>query len=165
MKKLLNAKIVEKHWIWAIAPVIIFLVAVIVFTSFAVTNKDVTKGMNIGIDFAGGSILTVELGSDILNDKSKYDEHYKAIENILTSSDIAKQVVEIAKEMGIEISESAAVASISYVQTSGSGGEMSLVIKYDNISSTFDNATNDLTTERNKLLENHITRQIMLTQA
>ena len=156
MKKLLNAKIVEKHWIWAIAPVIIFLVAVIVFTSFAVTNKDVTKGMNIGIDFAGGSILTVELGSDILNDKSKYDEHYKAIENILTSSDIAKQVVEIAKEMGIEISESAAVASISYVQTSGSGGEMSLVIKYDNISSTFDNATNDLTTERNKLLENQI---------
>ncbi len=156
MKKLLNAKIVEKHWIWAIAPVIIFLVAVIVFTSFAVTNKDVTKGMNIGIDFAGGSILTVELGSDILNDKSKYDEHYKAIENILTSNEIAKQVVEIAKEMGIEISESAAVASISYVQTSGSGGEMSLVIKYDNISSTFDNATNDLTTERNKLLENQI---------
>lgn len=156
MKKLQNAKIVEKHWIWAIAPVVIFLVAVIVFTSFAVTNKDITKGMNIGIDFAGGSILTVELGADILNNQSEYDKHLNAIEDILTSEDIAKQVVDIAKEMGIEISQSAAVASISYVQTSGSGGEMSLLIKYDNISSTFDNATNDLTTERNRLLENQI---------
>ena len=145
MKKLQDAKIVEKHWIWAIAPVVIFLVAVIVFASFAGINKDITKGMNIGIDFAGGSILTVELGSDVLNNSEEYDKHYKAIEDILTSSEIAKQVVEYAKEnFNIEISESAAIASISYVQTSGNGSEMALVIKYDNISSTFDTKTNDL---------------------
>ncbi|MDE5654055.1 MAG: protein translocase subunit SecF [Clostridia bacterium] len=157
MKKLQDAKIVEKHWIWAIAPVVIFLVAVIVFASFAGINKDITKGMNIGIDFAGGSILTVELGSDVLNNSDEYDKHYKAIEDILTSNEIAKQVVDYAKEQfGIEISESSAVASISYVQTSGSGSEMALVIKYDNISSTFDTKNNDLTTQRNKLLENKI---------
>ncbi len=157
MKKLQDAKIVEKHWIWAIAPVVFFLVAVIVFASFAGINKDITKGMNIGIDFAGGSILTVELGSDVLNNSEEYDKHYKAIEDILTSSEIAKQVVAYAKEnFNIEISESAAIASISYVQTSGNGSEMALVIKYDNISSTFDTKTNDLTTERNKLLENQI---------
>ena len=156
MKKMLNAKIVEKHWIWAIAPVIIFLVAVIVFTSFAVTNQDITKGMNIGIDFAGGSILTVELGSDVLNNQEEYNKHYNKIESVLTSNEIAKQVVEYAKTLGIDISESAAVASISYVQTSGSGSEMSLVIKYDNISSTFDTKTNELTTYRNQILENEI---------
>lgn len=157
MKKLQNAKIVEKHWLWAIAPVVIFLVAVIVFTSFAVINKDITKGMNIGIDFAGGSILTVELGSEVLDNSEKYKEHYSKIEEILTSKEIASQIVTYAKEnFNIEISESAAVASISYVQTSGSGSEMSLVIKYDNISSTFDTKTNDLTTERNRLLENQI---------
>ncbi|MDE6362376.1 MAG: hypothetical protein K2L53_05300, partial [Clostridia bacterium] len=157
MKKLQNAKIVEKHWLWAIAPVIIFLIAVIVFTSFAVINKDISKGMNIGIDFAGGSILTVELGSDVLNNSEEYDKHYKQIESILTSEEIAKQIVEYAKEnFNIEISESAAVASISYVQTSGNGSEMALVIKYDNISSTFDTKNNDLTTKRNELLENQI---------
>ncbi len=157
MKNLKNLKIVEKHGLWAIAPVIIFLVAVIVFTSFAVKNKDVTKGMNIGIDFAGGSILTVELGSEILDNNDEYNKHYKAIEDILTSSEIAKQVVQIAKDKyNIQLSESAAVASISYVQTSGSGSDMSLVIKYDNISSTFDTKDNDLTNERNTILESKI---------
>ena len=157
MKKLNNAKIVEKHWIWAIAPVVIFLVAVIVFASFAGINKDINKGMNIGIDFAGGSILTVELGSDVLNNSEEYNKHYDKIESILTSKEIANEVVKYAKDnFGIELSESAAVASISYVQTSGSGEEMALVIKYDNISSTFDTKANDLTTKRNELLESQI---------
>ena len=157
MKKLQNARIVEKHWIWAIAPVVIFLVAVIVFASFAGINKDINKGMNIGIDFAGGSILTVELGSDVLNNSEEYNKHYDKIESILTSKEIANEVVKYAKDnFGIELSESAAVASISYVQTSGSGEEMALVIKYDNISSTFDTKANDLTTKRNELLESQI---------
>lgn len=154
--KLMNAKIVEKHGIWAIAPVVVFVVAVIVFASFAGMNHDITKGLNIGIDFAGGSILTVELGSDILNNKDKYNEHYDYIESVLTSEEIAEQVVAYAKEIGINITKSAAVASISYVQTSGSDLEMSLVIKYDNISSTFDTENNDLTTYRNGLIEEQI---------
>lgn len=154
--KLMNAKIVEKHGIWAIAPVVVFVVAVIVFASFAGMNHDITKGLNIGIDFAGGSILTVELGSDVLNDKEKYDENYDYIESVLTSEEIAEQVVAYAKEIGINITKSAAVASISYVQTSGSDLEMSLVIKYDNISSTFDTENNDLTTYRNGLIEEQI---------
>ena len=154
--KLMNAKIVEKHGIWAIAPVVVFVVAVIVFASFAGMNHDITKGLNIGIDFAGGSILTVELGSDVLNDKEKYDENYDYIESVLTSEEIAEQVVAYAKEIGINITKSAAVASISYVQTSGSDLEMSLVIKYDNISSTFDTENSDLTTYRNGLIEEQI---------
>lgn len=154
--KLMNAKIVEKHGIWAIAPVVVFVVAVIVFASFAGMNHDITKGLNIGIDFAGGSILTVELGSDILNNKDKYNEHYDYIESVLTSEEIAEQVVAYAKEIGINITKSAAVASISYVQTSGSDLEMSLVIKYDNISSTFDTENSDLTTYRNSLIEEQI---------
>lgn len=154
--KLMNAKIVEKHGIWAIAPVVVFVVAVIVFASFAGMNHDITKGLNIGIDFAGGSILTVELGSDILNNKDKYNEHYDYIESVLTSEEIAEQVVAYAKEIGINITKSAAVASISYVQTSGSDLEMSLVIKYDNISSTFDSENSDLTTYRNGLIEEQI---------
>lgn len=157
MKKLQNAKIVEKHGIWAIAPVIVFLIAVIVFTSFAVVNKDITKGMNIGIDFSGGSILTVELGSDILNNKTEYNKHYDYIESVLTSEEIANDVVKYAKEeYNINLTTSAAVASISYVQTSGSNEDMSLVIKYDNISSTFDTKNNDLTTYRNSILEEKI---------
>ena len=157
MKMPKKARIVEKHGIWAIAPVLIFLIAVIVFTSFAVKNKDMSKGMNIGIDFAGGSILTVELGSDILNDSEKYNEHYDHIESILTSEDIAKQVVDIAKEeYGIDIPVSSALASISYVQTSGNDTDMSLIIKYDNISSAYDTKMNDITTQRNKILENQI---------
>ena len=154
--KLMNAKIVEKHGIWAIAPVVVFVVAVIVFASFAGMNHDITKGLNIGIDFAGGSILTVELGSDILNNKDKYNEHYDYIESVLTSEEIAEQVVAYAKGIGINITKSAAVASISYVQTSGSDLEMSLVIKYDNISSTFDTENSDLTTYRNGLIEEQI---------
>ncbi|MBD5085805.1 MAG: protein translocase subunit SecF [Clostridiales bacterium] len=157
MKMPKKARIVEKHGIWAIAPVLIFLIAVIVFTSFAVVNKDMSKGMNIGIDFAGGSILTVELGSDILEDTDKYNEHYNYLESVLTSDEIAKQVVQYAKDNhNIDIPESSAVASISYVQTSGSDTGMSLLIKYDNISSAYDTKSNDITNERNEIIVNQI---------
>lgn len=159
--KLMNAKIVEKHGIWAIAPVVVFVVAVIVFASFAGVNHDITKGLNIGIDFAGGSILTVELGSDILNNKDKYNENYDYIESVLISEEIAKKVVEYAKEQGITIPQSAAVASISYVQTSGSDLEMSLIIKYDNISSAFDTEKNDLSNYRNTLIVEELSQHYL----
>ena len=154
--KLMNAKIVEKHGIWAIAPVVVFVIAVIVFASYAGINHDISKGLNIGIDFAGGSILTVELGSDVLNDKEKYDENYDYIESVLTSEEIAEKVVAYAKELGINITKSAATASISYVQTSGSDLEMSLLIKYDNISSAFDTEKNDLSSYRNDLIREEL---------
>lgn len=148
-KKLKNFKIVEKAPYWLIAPVVILLVAAIVFTVFAVQYKDASKGMNIGIDFAGGSIVTVTLGDELIGKSEDYNKHFDNISNIITSEEIANSLVKEAKDTyNIDLPSSIAKATITYTQTSGSGEDLALVFKYDNVSSSYDKK-NELTVYRN----------------
>lgn len=149
----INKNIPRMYKIWFVIPFIIILVAAVVFTGYAVFYKDASKGMNIGTDFAGGSVVNVVLGEAELSDSAKYDKHYDTVLSVLQDDEIAKEVVAIAKEKyDITISESAVKATVSYSQKSDTGANMALVIKYDNISKTYD-PTNELTNERNTLIE------------
>ena len=157
MKKFkIDRNIPKMFKIWFVIPFVIILIAAAVFTGYAVSYKDISKGMNIGTDFAGGSVVNVVLGEDELSDSSKYNKHLDTIKDVLQDDEIAKQVVEIAKEKyDITIDASAVKATISYSQKSDSGASMALVVKYDNISKTYD-PNNELTGERNTLIEEKI---------
>ena len=66
----------------AIVPFVIVLVAVILIVSLGATSGSYSDAVGIGIDFEGGTILTVTLGKDILND-SKYESEGNAIKSII----------------------------------------------------------------------------------
>ncbi len=149
----INKNIPKLFKIWFVIPFVIILIAAAVFTGYAVSYKDVSKGMNIGTDFAGGSVVNVVLGETELSDNDKYDKHYDTVLGVLQDDEIAAQVVQIAKEKyDITIDASAVKATVSYSQKSDTGASMALVVKYDNISKTYD-PTNELTNERNTLIE------------
>ncbi|MDR1940181.1 MAG: protein translocase subunit SecD, partial [Clostridiales bacterium] len=67
IEKLRAFKITKKYKRWFSVPVLLVSVAFIVFTIVSLVNKDAATGVNLGIDFTGGSILTVDLG--VLDDK------------------------------------------------------------------------------------------------
>lgn len=152
MKKLYGAPVTSKWKLWIILPLVIILVAVAVFTGFAVKQKDIGKGMNIGIDFSGGSVVTIVLGESELGTTSGFNKHLKNIEKVIKDKEIANKVVEQAAANGVTVNADAIVGSISYSQKSDTGENMSIIVKYDNVSKTFDK-DNSLTNARNKLIE------------
>ena len=122
-KNLLNNQIVEKYKIWFLVPLIILVVSAIVFLSFGITSTvnaskngakpgeavsgGINDGFNIGIDFEGGTLLTVILGEE--NAVTKYDENSKIIKDII-------------KNQGV---------NVSYIQKSNSGDDASIIFKFD----------------------------------
>lgn len=107
-------KVVNKLKIWTIVPIILILVTVLMFSIFAVVNKDAGKGINLGLDFTGGSALTVTFGKDIS------DADFNSYSNRLT-----KIINDVAKENNASF-------DISAPQKTGSGEETGIYIKYQN---------------------------------
>lgn len=98
LKNLKNINIVKnlKHWI--IAPCIVFLLAIIVFASFAGIAQDVSEGMNIGLDFTGGSSISVQFAELADND---YDGCVKTVSDIIKSKGLRVGYVQKTSEDGI----------------------------------------------------------------
>ena len=140
---------------WIIAPLVIILLAGIMFGVFAGVYKDAKKGMNIGIDFAGGSLVTVALGDSILT-KDTYADYEALIREAIESDANAQKVAEEAANQGLSgITAAIAQAHVTYSQTSGSGEEYAIVFKYDNVSKTYDE-NNVLSTYRNDVIKSSI---------
>ena len=151
--RMTNKNIAKMYKIWFVVPAVIILAAIIVFAGFAIADKDINSGMNIGTDFAGGSIVTVVLGEDKISSADGFNAELEKITAVLHDDDIAAQVVETAaSEYGVTIDIDAVKADISYSQRSDSGANMSIIVKYDNISSTYD-PDNTFTNLRNELIE------------
>ena len=114
--------IVEKRKIWFAIPLVIVLIALIEFFAFAGVNEwDFSTGLNIGIDFTGGSQVTVVFGKD-----------YK-------ESSIQDVVKEVNKH-GVKVSYSQRVGSRN---TDGNWEDTTaVVVKYKNIHR--DNAQNNV---------------------
>ena len=81
---LAGKKVVEKWKYWIAVPIAILLIAIIAFGIFAGVYKDAAQGVNVGIDFTGGNIVTIQTkyarGS---NDKANYDKTMKVVEEVL----------------------------------------------------------------------------------
>ena len=148
---------------WIIAPLVIIVLAGIMFGVYAGIYKDGKKGMNIGIDFAGGSVVTVTIGDQYLN-ADTYDEYNKLLTEAIESNENAEKVAAYAvsdeyksaygKTLD-DITATIAKANVTYSQTSGSGEDYAIVFKYDNVSKTYD-ADNTLSAKRNEIIKESI---------
>ena len=122
-----NLHVVEKRRIWFMIPVIIVLIALIEFFAFAgVNNWDFSEGLNIGIDFTGGTQITVALG----------DNYSEAKLNEVTS---------VVNGHGV---------TVSYAQKTGTGSSSAALVKFKNLYSDNEQNNNlvaDITTD----LEQH----------
>ena len=164
VENLIKFPIAKNGKFWIIAPLVIIVLAGIMFGIYAGVYKDAKKGMNIGIDFAGGSVVTVELGDAILT-KDTYNEYKNLLTEAIESEANAQKVADYAvdedgcgKDNGkiIEgITVDIARAHVTYSQTSGSGEEYAIVLKYNNVSKTYDK-DNTLSTYRNTVIKTAI---------
>ena len=163
VENLIKFPIAKNGKFWIIAPLVIIVLAGIMFGIYAGVYKDVNKGMNIGIDFAGGSVITVTLGDSVLT-KETYSDYEKLVENAIESDGCAEKVAAYAvsedyeKEYGKtlpDVTAQVAKAKVTYSQTSGSGEEYAIVLKYDNVSKTYDK-DNTLSTYRNTVIKTAI---------
>ena len=103
-----NVRFLSKFRIWFMVPVVVILIAIICFSVFSAVNKDVQSGMNLGIDFTGGTVLSVAVGSEL--DGDKYDTYKETLRDIV-------------EEAGYHV---------GMIQKEGSGEDASIVIKYQN---------------------------------
>ncbi|HCJ01335.1 MAG TPA: protein translocase subunit SecF [Clostridiales bacterium] len=104
-----NVRFLSKYRIWFAVPLVVILVAIIVFSIFSAVNKDVETGMNLGIDFTGGTVMTVAVGSELDNDST-----YNSYKNALTK---------IIEDEGYNVGN---------VQKSDKGADARIIIKYQN---------------------------------
>ncbi len=149
------------NWrIWVSIPFIVIIIAIICFGVYAGQGGSFESGMNIGIDFKGGTIITTKLGENAV--ENEYDTYYGIIEGAINSEDIANRVIEYATENELSSSLTVQVVTpnVNYTQTSGTGEDMAIVFKIDNISSAFDNEANDITRYRNELILEKIATDI-----
>ena len=65
-------KVADKWNIYLIVPAVIVLVALIAFMSFSLANGTASQGMNIGLDFTGGTALTINMGTELSD--AEFDE-------------------------------------------------------------------------------------------
>ena len=164
IENLIKFPIAKNIKYWIIAPLAIIVLAGIMFGVFAGVYKDATKGMNIGIDFAGGSIVTVALGDTYLTNDT-YNDYKNIITKAIESDSCAEQVSAYAVSDDYKdlhdgktlegITTQIAKATVTYVQTSGSGEDYAITFKYDNVSKTYDQ-DNTLSTQRNKIIKSAI---------
>ena len=149
------------YWrLWISIPFIVIIIAIICFGAYAGQAGAFEGGINIGIDFKGGTIITTKLGSSAV--ENEYDVYYDIIESAISSEEIAQQVIDYAteNELASNLSVQAVTPTINYTQTSGTGEDMAIVFKIDNISSAFDNSANDITRYRNELILDRIATDI-----
>ena len=104
-----NVHFLPKYRIWFAVPVVVLLIAIIVFSVFSVVNKDVQEGMNLGIDFTGGTVMTVTVGN--------------ALEEDGAFTSYSNKLRDIVEDAGY---------NVSYVQKTGKGSEAGVMLKYQN---------------------------------
>lgn len=103
-----NLKVAGKWNIYLLVPAVIVLAAIIAFSIFAAVNHTAQQGMNLGLDFTGGTALTVKVGRDLT------DQEFQ---------DVSNAFVKIIEDKGFSVSEP---------QKTGVSEETAVYIKYFN---------------------------------
>ena len=103
-----------KHskWYWIASCAIVFVGLIVMLCA----------GLNLGLDFTGGSVITVNLGNEI-SSESGYDAALEKIEKVLNDNGV----------------------KLSSAQKEGSGAKASIIVKYQDIAGYSDVRMDDLT--------------------
>lgn len=112
-----NYSVCKNGKFMALVPMVVLLIAIIVIVALGAQSGSYTDAVGIGIDFEGGTILTVTLGEEILDD-TVYNEKGKEIQNIIENVEYNGQHV-----------------VVSYMQRQGANDESktAIVFRYKNV--------------------------------
>lgn len=78
--------------IWFTIPAIIFVVALVVIISLGATSGSYTDAVGIGIDFEGGTMLTVRLGEEAV---TNYDENVAKIKDAIQKHGVTVSYIQL----------------------------------------------------------------------
>lgn len=99
---------ITKKWMqWLIAPIAIIIVALVVFLAIGGTSGSWAEGLNLGIDFQGGTILKVQIYNiDTEGLDANYNKHVSEITRVIESNGVKVSYVQL---------EGASVETESYI--------------------------------------------------
>ena len=102
---LAGKKVVEKWKYWIAVPLAIFLIALIAFGIYAGVNKDAALGVNIGIDFAGGNIITIQTKYDAnaSDANAKYNETLNVVKDVLAEKNAKISYDQMAGDTTLDV--------------------------------------------------------------
>jgi SecD/SecF fusion protein len=128
VEKIKKIKIAQNYKRWFLIPAAVVLLAAVMFTVFAVKDKDFYAGMNLGLDFTGGTTLDVRLLnlSDTVDfdDEKTYAEHSKIISDIVEKAGF--KVSQVQKADGN-------IIQVRYNNITGKGNDEEAKLKNDEI--------------------------------
>ena len=132
----------------AIVPFVIVLAAIIVIVALGSTSGSYSDAVGIGIDFEGGTILTVTLGEDILND-SVYEQKGNELKNVIE---------------GVEVDGQHVVVSYMQRQEANDNSKTSIVFRYKNVFND-DAKINSMNEAIRKAVDDKVDPNVSLTDA
>ena len=103
---------IAKNWkYWIIAPVVIIVVALVLVIALGASQGSFTDAVGIGIDFEGGTLVTVTIGQDAIDN---FDDH-------------ANRIAEAIEKHGVKV-------STPQLQKAENVNETAISFRYKNIS-------------------------------
>ncbi len=94
----LNSMPIAKNWkFWIIAPIVILVVAVVLIAALG-SQIGYTNAINIGIDFEGGTLVTVTIGQDAIDN---YDYHVDRITSAIEKHGVVVSYVQLQEAQNV----------------------------------------------------------------
>ena len=94
----LNSMPIAKNWkFWIIAPIVILVVAVVLIAALG-SQIGYTNAINIGIDFEGGTLVTVTIGQDAIDN---YDYHVDRITGAIEKHGVVVSYVQLQEAQNV----------------------------------------------------------------
>ena len=132
----------------AIVPFVIVLAAIIVIVAIGSTSGSYSDAVGIGIDFEGGTILTVTLGEGILND-TVYEQKGNELKNVIE---------------GVEVDGQHVVVSYMQRQEANDNSKTAIVFRYKNVFDD-DAKINSMNEAIRKAVDDKVDPKVSLTDA
>ena len=94
----LSSMPIAKNWkFWIIAPIVILVVAVVLIAALG-SQIGYTNAINIGIDFEGGTLVTVTIGQDAIDN---YDYHVDRITSTIEKHGVVVSYVQLQEAQNV----------------------------------------------------------------
>lgn len=94
----LNSMPIAKNWkYWIIAPIVILVVAIVLIAALG-SQIGYTNAINIGIDFEGGTLVTVTIGQDAIDN---YDYHVGRITEAIEKHGVVVSYVQLQEAQNV----------------------------------------------------------------
>lgn len=122
LDKLYGLKIASRWQLWYVLPIVIILVALTVMLSIGIPAGNAKEGINIGIDFEGGTQITVDLGDEALG-----DAYNTNVSKLIKAIEVDRTVEYNGETVSVKAPQ------VSYTQRISQGGSNAIRIKYKNV--------------------------------